>query len=310
MALVLKGKRVRLASIRTQEGLRLHVKGVRGYVDVARSSGVEAFGTLQGLLDGGPEALASIEGLKELEGPEFAPADFGPATPDAPRVLCLGVNYSEHAREGGREVPSWPETFIKSRDTVLGPYDSLVKPVLSDCLDYEAELGVVIGAGGRYIKAEDAYDAICGFVVLNDVSAREWQRAMTQWTAGKNFDASMPIGPEVVTKDEVDVEDALVQSVLNGTVMQSARTSAMIVNIASAIEFFSSFTTLRPGDVIATGTPGGVGFARKPPVWLVPGDVIEVTIEGVGSLRNTVVAEEGAPENWRWKPVKAKTDTL
>jgi 2-keto-4-pentenoate hydratase/2-oxohepta-3-ene-1,7-dioic acid hydratase in catechol pathway len=139
-------------------------------------------------------------------------------------------------------------------------------------------------------------------VVLNDASAREWQRAGTQWTAGKNFEGSMPIGPEVVTTDEADMTDAQLTTVLNGQVMQSARTSQMIVDIASAVEFFSSFTRLAPGDVIATGTPGGVGFARTPPVWLTPGDVIEVTIEGLGTIRNRVVAEPGDQAGWRWHP--------
>jgi acylpyruvate hydrolase len=161
----------------------------------------------------------------------------------------------------------------------------------------------VIGKGGRYIAAADALDAVAGFVVLNDGSAREWQRAATQWTAGKNFDATMPIGPELVTRDEVDVSDLELTTRLNGELMQSARTSQMIIDVPSTIEFFSSFTTLRPGDVIATGTPGGVGFARKPPVWLNPGDVIEVTIEEIGTIRNRVVAEtvNGSNGSWRWQ---------
>jgi 2-keto-4-pentenoate hydratase/2-oxohepta-3-ene-1,7-dioic acid hydratase in catechol pathway len=140
-------------------------------------------------------------------------------------------------------------------------------------------------------------------VVLNDASARDWQRAGTQWTAGKNFEGSMPIGPEVVTTDEADMADALLTTVLNGQVMQSARTSQMIVSVARAVEFFSSFTRLVPGDVIATGTPGGVGFARQPPVWLTAGDVIEVTIEGLGTIRNRVVAEPGDRGGWPWHPV-------
>jgi acylpyruvate hydrolase len=199
-------------------------------------------------------------------------------------------------------VPAFPDAFVRGRDSVLAPYADLVKPALTDRFDYEGELGVVIGAGGRYIPADKAIDAIAGFTVVNDVSARDWQRAASQWTAGKNFTGSMPIGPEVVTPDEADVTDAALVTTLNGQVMQSARTSQMIVDVPSAVEFFSSFTRLVPGDVIATGTPGGVGFARTPPVWLVPGDVIEVTIENVGTIRNRVVAEDGAPAGWRWRP--------
>src|SRR6266480_919884 len=198
--------------------------------------------------------------------------------------------------------PTSPHAFVRGADSVLAPYADLVKPALTERFDYEAELGVVIGAGGRYISADKALDAIAGFVVVNDASARDWQRAGTQWTAGKNFEGSMPIGPEVVTPDEVDVSDLAISSTLNGTVMQSARTSQMLVDVPASVEFFSSFTRLMPGDVIATGTPGGVGFARTPPVWMEPGDIIEVTVEGVGTIRNRVVAEEGAPSDWRWHP--------
>ena len=199
-------------------------------------------------------------------------------------------------------MPTWPDTFVRAQQTVLGPYANLVKPALTSSFDYEGELGIVIGAGGRYIPAGKAIDAIAGFTVLNDASARDWQRAGSQWTPGKNFDGSMPIGPEVVTPDEADVADVALTTVLNGQVMQSARTSQMLVDVPSAVEFFSSFTTLRPGDVIATGTPGGVGFARKPPVWLQPGDIIEITIEGIGTIRNRVVAESGDRSGWRWQP--------
>jgi acylpyruvate hydrolase len=138
--------------------------------------------------------------------------------------------------------------------------------------------------------------------VLNDASARDWQRASTQWTGGKNFEGSMPIGPEMVTADEADMSDAALITTLNGEVMQSARTSQMIVDIPAAIEFFSSFTRLRPGDVIATGTPGGVGFARQPPVWLQPGDIIEVAVDGIGAIRNRVVAEDIDLSDWKWWP--------
>ncbi len=298
---------MRLATIVTPSGPRLHVRGRSGYVDVAAESGNPEFAALATVLRAGPAALDAVRALAGRDGREYAPADLGAAVPSPERILCLGVNYSEHAIEGGREVPTWPEAFVRGRDSVLAPYADLVKPALSERFDYEGELGVVIGAGGRYISADKALDAIAGFVVLNDASAREWQRAGTQWTAGKNFEGSMPIGPEVVTTDEADVTDVALTTTLNGAVMQSARTSQMIVDVPSAIEFFSSFTRLMPGDVIATGTPGGVGFARQPPVWLLPGDVIEVSIEGVGTIRNRVVAEAGAPTDWRWRPVTTKS---
>jgi 2-keto-4-pentenoate hydratase/2-oxohepta-3-ene-1,7-dioic acid hydratase in catechol pathway len=278
------------------------VRAQSGYVDVAEATGDPRLSALQYVLETGLPALDAIRPLQESDGREVAEQDFAPAVPAPGRILCLGLNYSEHALEGGRAVPTWPDAFVRGADSVLGPYADLVRPALTERFDYEAELGIVIGAGGRYITAEKALDAIAGFVVVNDASARDWQRAGTQWTGGKNFEGSMPIGPEVVTTDEVDVSDLAVRSVLNGTVMQSARTSQMLVNVPSAIEFFSSFTRLAPGDVIATGTPGGVGFARTPPVFMNPGDVIEVTVENIGTIRNRVVAEQGAPDEWRWHP--------
>jgi acylpyruvate hydrolase len=297
---------VRLATVMTARGLRLHVRGRAGYVDVADAAGDPQLASLDFVLQAGPPAMDAIRALQDGEGADLEPADFGPAVPDPWRILCLGVNYREHALEGGREVPTWPEAFVRGRGSVLGPYADLVKPGLTERFDYEGELGIVIGGGGRYIPAAKALDAVAGYVVLNDATARDWQRAATQWTAGKNFEGSMPIGPEVVTADEIDISDLALTTVLNGEVMQSARTSQMIVDVPSAIEFFSSFTRLRPGDVIATGTPGGVGFARQPPVWLQPGDVIEVTVEGVGTISNRVVAEDGEHPDWRWHPPQAR----
>jgi len=293
---------VRLATIAAPTGPRLHVRGRSGYVDVGAETGVPDFASLASVLRAGPAGLDRVRALADRDGREYGPADLGPAVPAPERILCLGLNYREHALEGGRAVPTWPDAFVRGRDSVLAPYADLVKPALTQRFDYEGELGIVIGTGGRYIPADKALDAIAGFVVLNDASARDWQRAGSQWTAGKNFEGSMPIGPEVVTTDEADVTDAALTTVLNGQVMQSARTSQMIVDVPSAVEFFSSFTRLVPGDVIATGTPGGVGFARQPPVWLLPGDVIEITIEGVGTIRNRVVAEAEGPADWRWRP--------
>jgi acylpyruvate hydrolase len=291
---------MRLATMATPRGLRLHVRGRTGYLDVADGTGDPALASIRGLLEAG--AMDAARALADQDGAEFSEADFGPAVPEPRRILCLGVNYREHAIEGGRAVPTWPEAFVRGEGSALGPYADLVRPALTSRFDFEGELGLVIGTGGRYIPAGKALDAIAGYVVLNDATARDWQRAATQWTAGKNFEGTMPIGPELVTTDEADVSDAALTTTLNGEVMQSARTSQMIVDIPSTIEFFSSFTRLRPGDVIATGTPGGVGFARQPPVWLLPGDVIEIAVEGVGVIRNRVVAEEANLSDWKWHP--------
>jgi acylpyruvate hydrolase len=294
---------VRLATINTPSGPRLHVRTHGGgYADIGAAAGEPRYADVASFLAAGPAALEAARGLQDTDGSEYQPADFGPAVPKPGYIWCLGLNYSEHALEGGRAVPTWPDTFVRSPNTVLGPYADLVHPALTSSFDYEGELGIVIGAGGRYIPASKALDAIAGFTVLNDASARDWQRAGTQWTPGKNFDGSMPIGPEIVTPDEADVSDVALTTLLNGQVMQNARTSQMLVDVPSTVEFFSSFTTLRPGDVIATGTPGGVGFARKPPVWLKPGDVIEITIEGVGTIKNRVVTEENDHAEWRWRP--------
>ena len=301
---------MRLATISTADGLRLHVRGRSGYVDLGEASGDHRLASLGSLLEAGPAAMDAARAFADRDGREYGPADLGPAVPAPGRVLCVGLNYREHVLEGGRDLPSWPDVFVRGRESVLAPYADLVKPALTDRFDYEAELGLVIGKGGRYIPAEKALEALAGYVVLNDASARDWQRVGSQWTPGKNFDGSMPIGPEVVTTDEADVSDVAISSVLNGQVMQSARTSQMIVDVARCVEFFSSFTTLHPGDVIATGTPGGVGFARQPPVWLTPGDVIEVTVEGIGTIRNRVVAEDGDHSAWRWRPGEASTGTL
>jgi 2-keto-4-pentenoate hydratase/2-oxohepta-3-ene-1,7-dioic acid hydratase in catechol pathway len=294
---------MRLATVETSQGLRLNVRGADGYVDVADATGRSDLASLAGLLAADSDSWDEVRRAAELKGRPVAEDELGPAVPAPRRILCLGVNYADHAAEGGRPITTWPEVFVRGADSVAPPYAPLVKPALTDRFDYEGELGVVIGRGGRYIPAEEAIAAIAGFVVCMDGTAREWQRAATQWTAGKNFDATMPIGPELVTPDEVDVSDAQLTTVLNGEVMQSARTSQMIFDVPRTIEFLSSFTTLRPGDVIATGTPGGVGFARQPPVWLKDGDTLEITVEGIGRIATRLVAEErDGREEWPWHP--------
>jgi acylpyruvate hydrolase len=294
---------MRLATIVTASGPRLHVRGRSGYVDAARASQNPDYVTLSGVIEGGRRALDELAPLTQQDGTEYSESELGPAVPEPQRVICVGVNYLEHALEGGRDAPTWPESFLRTASSVAPPFGELVRPALTERFDYEGELGIVIGRGGRYIRPDDALDSIFGFTVLNDASARDWQRVMTQWTPGKNFDGTMPIGPEVVTTEEVEVSDLLLETRLNGEVMQSAKTSQMIVDVPGCIEYFSSFTELRPGDVIATGTPGGVGFGRTPPVWLQPGDVIEVSVEGIGTIRNVVVDEKADVSDWRWRPL-------
>ncbi|MGI5219409.1 fumarylacetoacetate hydrolase family protein [Nocardia sp. CA-290969] len=300
---------MRFAQIYTARGLRTHLRtAAGGYIDLGDAADDESLASLNGLIDGYPSLADRLGELRERAGSDIDESEFGPAAPNPGRILCVGRNYREHALEVGdiasaADIPDWPETFVRGADSVAGPYAELVRPAFTSCLDFEGELGVVIGRDCRYVRAADALEAVFGYTVLNDVTARDWQRAGLQWTPGKNFDASMPIGPEIVTADEVDVTDLRLTTTVNGVEMQSANTAQMMVGVAETIEFFSSFTTLRRGDVIATGTPGGVGFARKPPLYLGPGDRVEVAIEGIGAIRNLVVAEQGAPVDWPWIPL-------
>ena len=293
---------MRLATVITDGGPRLHVRGRSGYIDVADATGDDRLSELNAVLSGGPEVLELVGRAAEREGRELTEPEYGPAVPAPRRILCFGVNYLEHALEGGRPPTKWPEVFVRGAESVAAPYGELVKPDLTSRFDFEGELGLVVGRGGRYIRAQEALSAIVGYTIVMDGTAREWQRASSQWTPGKNFDGTMPIGPEVVTTDELDASDVQLTTTLNGEVMQSASTAQMIFDIPRCIEYVSSFTTLRPGDVIATGTPGGVGFARNPPVWLTPGDLLEVAVEGVGRIANRVVAEDGDRAGWPWVP--------
>lgn len=208
-----------------------------------------------------------------------------PVVADA-RIICIGLNYAEHAREGGREPPAYPGIFFRV-DTSLAPAGATVgADGVSDKLDYEAELLVVIGKGGRHIPEDTALDHVFGYGVFNDISVRDYQQKGAQWTPGKNFDGTGIIGDEIVTPDEVPAgaTGLQVRSILNGKVMQDANTDIMIFPVARAIAIISTFMTLRPGDLIATGTPSGVGYARTPPVWMRPGDEIVVEVERVGRV--------------------------
>lgn len=212
-----------------------------------------------------------------------------PATADA-RIICIGLNYAEHAREGGREPPDYPAYFFRV-DTSLGANGARVPvPAVSDKLDYEAELLIVIGTGGRSIPEDRALDHVFGYGVFNDISLRDYQRKGGQWTPGKNFDGTGIVGDVIVTPDEVP-PGAIglgVRSLLNGQIMQDANTDDMIFSVARMIALTSDFMTLRPGDLIATGTPSGVGYARTPPVWMKAGDEIAVEVDGVGRIANVI----------------------
>ena len=218
-----------------------------------------------------------------------------PVVTDPTHCFCVGVNYADHLREvqaAGvqRPAPKQPSLFIRFPETFVAHGEPLVLPRVSQQLDYEAELAVIIGRGGRYIPVSSALDHVAGYTCYNDGSIRDWQFHSSQVTSGKNFVGTGAIGPWLVTPDEIgDVASLAIELTVNGTVLQRGHTSDLIFPIAEIVSYASSFLPLRPGDVIATGTPAGVGFSRKPPIFLKPRDVCEVTIERIGVLRNTII---------------------
>ncbi|MFP4473916.1 MAG: fumarylacetoacetate hydrolase family protein [Desulfatibacillaceae bacterium] len=207
------------------------------------------------------------------------------------KIICLGKNYLEHANEGGMSAPEAPLLFCKTPNAVNGPYDPVVLPKSSGQVDWEVELAVVIRSTCKRVAPEEALDVIAGFMVMNDVSGREAQFGDKQWFRGKSFDTFAPMGPVLVTPDEIaDVGNLKLEALVNGEVMQSGNTRDLIHDIPRIIAHVSADITLSPGDVISTGTPAGVGIFRNPPVTLADGDVVECRIEGIGSLKNTIVA--------------------
>ena len=213
---------------------------------------------------------------------------------DPRKIICLGLNYRDHAAESGAPIPKEPILFSKYPTALIGHGAAIVLPRVSKEVDFEAELVIVVGTKGRHIPAETAMAYVAGYTVGHDVSARDWQlkKDGKQWMVGKTFDTFAPLGPELVTADEVpDPHQLPIRLRLNGTTMQDSNTSQMIFSVAQTLAYLSQVFTLEPGDLIFTGTPPGVGFARKPPLFLKGGDSVEVEIEGLGLLRNPVVAE-------------------
>jgi 2-keto-4-pentenoate hydratase/2-oxohepta-3-ene-1,7-dioic acid hydratase in catechol pathway len=212
--------------------------------------------------------------------------------PRPPKLICVGLNYRDHAAETRQEIPKVPTIFAKFSNVVIGPGAPIVLPKNSHKPDYEAEFMFVIGTGGRHIAAEDWQRHVFGYTVFNDVSARDFQMASSQWMMGKTFDTFAPMGPALVSADEIaDSHQLDITLSIAGEVLQRSNTRELIFKIPELVAFLSSVVTLEPGDVVATGTPSGVGFARKPPRYLQPGEEVVVTIQGVGELRNPVIAE-------------------
>ncbi len=262
-----------------------------GIVDVGRELGAKYAGLRQVLEAGALGEVAAAAAGKAAD-VAFDDVTHLPVIGDPAKIICVGLNYDDHRKEGGAQEVDNPTLFTRFANSQVGHGQPIIAPKVSDHVDYEAELAVIIGRRGRHISEDEALDYVAGYACYNDVSMRDWQRHTTQFTPGKNFVGSGPFGPWMVTADEIpDPQKLAISCRLNGQEMQKANTDLMIFPIVTLINYISRFTELEPGDVISTGTPSGVGFARKPPVWMKAGDVVEIDIEGVGVLSNPVVDE-------------------
>ena len=278
---------MRLASFRTAQGASYGAVINQGIVDLGRRLG-NRYSDLRTLLE--------RNGLEEARKAAGSPADYKesevtwlPVIPNPGKIVCVGLNYEEHRQETGRDKTEQPALFLRLAESQVGHKQPILRPRESKNLDYEAEIALVIGRAGRRISQKDSWNHIAGYSCYNDGSVRDWQRHTIQWTAGKNFASTGGFGPWMVTADEIPAGTLLTLSCrLNGERMQHATTEQMIFKIPKLIEYISSFTTLAPGDVIVTGTPGGVGARRNPPVWMKPGDTVEIEIDKVGVLVNTI----------------------
>ncbi len=284
---------MRLLSFRSPEGAAL---GLRLGEEVAplASLGAEVPATMPALLAMGPGFLAGLA-ARAAAAPRLplAGLELLPPVPVPGKVVCIGLNYALHAKEGGNPIPDYPAVFLRGATSLASPGAPLIRPRASERLDWEAELAVVVGRRARHVSEAEALSVVGGYACFNEGSVRDFQRKSTQWTIGKNFDATGGFGPEIVTPDELPpgADGLRIALRVNGETMQDSTTADMIFKVPRLIAILSEVMTLEPGDVIATGTPSGVGYARTPPRFLVPGDVVEVEIESVGLLRNSVADE-------------------
>jgi 2-keto-4-pentenoate hydratase/2-oxohepta-3-ene-1,7-dioic acid hydratase in catechol pathway len=284
---------VRWVTVLTEEGPRACGRMNGDYVDV-NAADPELSSNLRELLALGHDwQRQAWEALpRGVVRHDPAHATLLAPVPDPRKIVCLGLNYRDHAIESGMPIPPEPVLFSKYPTALIGHLGEIVLPEVSTEVDYEAELVVVIGRGGRHIPRERAMSHVAGYTIGHDVSARDWQltKPGKQWMAGKSFDTFAPVGPELITADEIpDPHNLGIRLRLNGKTMQDSNTSQLIFKVDEVIAYLSQIFTLEPGDLIFTGTPPGVGMARKPPVWLQPGDIVEVEIDGLGTLRNSVV---------------------
>lgn len=260
-----------------------------GVIDLGRR--LSGAPTLKALIAAGRLAEAAA---MAAEAPDYRLADiaFAPVVPDPDKIICVGLNYRDHVAETGRTVTEKPALFCRFPSSQVGHLQPLVKPPESDEYDYEGELAVIIGTGGRRIAQKDALAHVAGYACYNEGSIRDWQRHTSQYLAGKSFAESGSFGPWMTTADEIpDPSKLTLETRLNGMVVQHTTTDMLITPVPALIEYISTVFPLAPGDVIVTGTPGGVGAKRNPPLWMKPGDIAEVEISIIGALRNPVVAE-------------------
>lgn len=276
---------MKLATIRTAEGTRaVRVDGT-SLVDLGAPDVAAVLAT-----DGWAESAAAATGTTY----DAAGADFAPLVPRPGKVVCVGLNYRNHILEMGRDLPEHPTLFSKYADTLIGAHDEIHRPVETEAFDWEAELTVVIGQSVRRADEEQAAAAIAGFTVLNDITCRDWQFRTREWLQGKNWDHTTPVGPVLVTPDELPggVRPALaITCEVDGELMQKDSTADLLFDPVALVQYVSTMIRLEPGDLIATGTPGGVGHARKPEVYLSAGQRVVTEIEGIGRLENLVVAD-------------------
>lgn len=267
-----------------------------GVIDLGRRFAAEGMPTLRAFLAGNRLEVART--IAADDAADLSPDDivFLPVIPDPEKIICVGLNYRDHVAETGRTVSEYPVLFTRYPASQTGHLQPLIRPRVSDHFDYEGELAVIIGVGGRHISAERALDHVAGYACYNEGSIRDWQRHTSQFFIGKTFDRSGSFGPWMVTPDELPDPSALtLETRLNGAVVQRTTTDLMITDVAHLIEYVSVVLPLSPGDVLVTGTPGGVGAKRTPPLWMKPGDTVEVEISGIGVLCNGVTEEPRGP---------------
>ena len=278
---------MRLATFKTAQGVSYGAVTGNGIIDLKRFLGNQ-YPDLKALIadNGFLKAGAHLNESADYQESDVA---FLPVIPNPDKIVCVGLNYQDHVVETGRDNTEQPAIFLRVADSQVGHKQPILRPRESKNLDFEAEIAVIIGKPGRRISQKDAWGHIAGYSCYNDGSVRDWQRHTVQWTAGKNFACTGAFGPWMVTADEIPPDTQMTLSCrLNGERMQHATTEQMIFKIPKIIEYVSAWTTLLPGDVLVTGTPGGVGARRTPPLWMKPGDKVEIEIDKVGILENIV----------------------